>query len=284
MNKKILVLGATGFVGAACVRSLLKEGFSVRALVRDEAKARRLLGDAAEFASGDFSDSGALEKALEGCDGVNLSVPWKREAEVVAAVTSILVRRDRQGVRISYISGISVHPGNRSNPMVAQKLKAEETLRLSGVTHTVLKPNWFLEALALFVRDGRATMFGKQRRPFRFLSLEDFAASVAAEHRSDSTACRTVVLEGPEELLMKEALQRYCVAHHSGIKVSVMPVGFGRLLAGLLKSPEMRDFVDLMAFFDAAPIFCKPEDFDAALTVPVVGLDDWLRRGAGKAG
>ncbi len=65
---KALVTGATGFVGAAVARALLKEGHAVRALVRSGADARNLAGLAAERVTGDLLDAGSLERAAEGCE------------------------------------------------------------------------------------------------------------------------------------------------------------------------------------------------------------------------
>ena len=282
MGKRILVIGATGFVGSAVVQRLADDGFSVRALVRDKTKAEGRFGSGVETFVGAFTERAVLERALVGCDGANISVPWRYEAQVAGDVTAILATAGRSAHRVSYISGISVRADNRRNPMVAEKLRAEAALAASDVAFTILKPNWFLDALALFVREGRATVFGKMKHPFRFLALSDFAAAVSAEHRNGSNVRRTVVIEGPEDILMTEALQRYCDAHHPGIKAATMAPWFGRLLAGLMKSPEMRDFVDLLAFFDSSPRLCCAEDFDRPLVEAKTGIDQWLGTAGGR--
>ena len=65
---KVLVTGATGNVGSRVVQELRDRRVSVRAFVRDPAKAAEKLGDDVELAAGDFSDTASLHRALEGMD------------------------------------------------------------------------------------------------------------------------------------------------------------------------------------------------------------------------
>lgn len=71
---RVLVTGATGFVGFHAVKRLLGEGHGVRALVRDRDKGARVLrplGVAEEdLIVGDMTDGEAVTRALEGCDAV----------------------------------------------------------------------------------------------------------------------------------------------------------------------------------------------------------------------
>jgi uncharacterized protein YbjT (DUF2867 family) len=276
MKKTILVIGAAGFVGAPIARQLQADGFSVRALVRDTQKARKLLGGQIELVTGNFEDRTVLEKALEGCDGVNISVPWQSELRVVQDVTSILSQKGLKQVRISYISGTTALPENRGYAMIEQKLKGEETLMKSGVSYTILKPSWFMDALALFVRDGRATIFGKQTQPYYFLSLADFAHAVSKAHQTEAAANKTFVLNGPEALLIADALQQYCDVAHPGIKAATMPVWFGKILAMLMKSAAMKDFVEMMAYFEKSPKVSTPSDADQILGAASMTIKEWL--------
>jgi dihydroflavonol-4-reductase len=67
---KVLVTGATGFIGGNLTRALIKKGYTVRALVRKESDRRNINGLDIEIAPGDLTDRSSLSAALEGCDAL----------------------------------------------------------------------------------------------------------------------------------------------------------------------------------------------------------------------
>ncbi len=71
---RVLVTGATGFIGHHATRRLLARGHGVRALVRDAGKAERVLGPlglgAGDFVVGEMTDRAALARGFDGCDAV----------------------------------------------------------------------------------------------------------------------------------------------------------------------------------------------------------------------
>jgi len=71
---RVLVTGATGFIGFHAAVRLLREGHGVRALVRSREKGEQVLGpiglDESALVEGDMTDPDAVAKALEGCDAV----------------------------------------------------------------------------------------------------------------------------------------------------------------------------------------------------------------------
>jgi len=72
MNPKgrILVTGATGFLGRRTVEILIDQGFPVRALVRTPSKSGNLAQLGAEIAQGDVTDPDSLKPAFVGVDYV----------------------------------------------------------------------------------------------------------------------------------------------------------------------------------------------------------------------
>ena len=68
--KTILITGATGKVGSRFVRRLLSNGYDVRILVRDAAKATSLAELGAKIVVGDLNSVDTLPSAVEGIDAV----------------------------------------------------------------------------------------------------------------------------------------------------------------------------------------------------------------------
>ena len=72
---RVLITGATGFVGSHTTVEALRAGHEVRVLVRDPAKLTTVLarhgldeGDLGGVVVGDMTDAGAVARALDGCD------------------------------------------------------------------------------------------------------------------------------------------------------------------------------------------------------------------------
>jgi dihydroflavonol-4-reductase len=67
---KALLSGATGFVGSAVARALLREGWQVKALVRQNSDRRNLQGLQIETVAGDLNDRSSLDHAVAGCEAL----------------------------------------------------------------------------------------------------------------------------------------------------------------------------------------------------------------------
>jgi dihydroflavonol-4-reductase len=65
-----LLTGGTGFIGAAVLRSLVKAGHDVRALVRANSDRRNLHNLECEIVTGDLLESASLRRAVRGCEAL----------------------------------------------------------------------------------------------------------------------------------------------------------------------------------------------------------------------
>ncbi|MEN6476063.1 MAG: hopanoid-associated sugar epimerase [Syntrophaceae bacterium] len=73
---KKLVTGATGFIGSAIARELIKDGEEVKVLIRKTSDTRNIDKLDVEKAYGDIRDSESMKKALAGCDTLYLTAAY----------------------------------------------------------------------------------------------------------------------------------------------------------------------------------------------------------------
>jgi len=131
---RALVTGATGFVGAAVARALLREGWQVRALVRGGSDRSNLQHLALEIAVGDLNDRPSLDGALAGCGALfhvaadyRLGAPDPRQlySTNVEGTRNILLAARHAGVeRTVYTSSVATmgipsdgSPGDEQTPV-----------------------------------------------------------------------------------------------------------------------------------------------------------------------
>ncbi|MCA9905321.1 MAG: NAD(P)H-binding protein, partial [Anaerolineae bacterium] len=232
MQKTILVLGATGMLGAPVARRLKADGFEERLLARDVAKAQAMFGDGYTFFEGYVMDCASLELASEGCHGVHVSIGGASEYRSAENVSN---QASRLGVKhVTYVSGSTVREENDWYPMVHQKLMAESAIQECGVPYTIFCPTWPMEQLPRFVRDGRAMLIGDLPAPYHWFAADDFVAMVSNAFQREAAANKRLYVHGPEAITMKAALERYCKTLHPEIKgVSAMPLFLAKVMASV---------------------------------------------------
>jgi dihydroflavonol-4-reductase len=114
---KALVTGATGFVGAAVARALLREQWQVRVLARRGSDRRNLKSLDVEVSEGDLNDLDSLQRAAQGCDGLfHVAADYRLGARDpgelyrtnVEGTRNILNAAHRSGVRrVVYTSSVA---------------------------------------------------------------------------------------------------------------------------------------------------------------------------------
>ena len=125
MSGCALVTGASGLVGGAVARALVKQGARVRALVRTSAPLEGLQEGAVELARGDVTDPASVAEAVRGCDRVfhvaglySLHDSYERYAAVnVLGTRHVLAAAMAAGVRrvvvTSSTAAIGAEPSGR---------------------------------------------------------------------------------------------------------------------------------------------------------------------------
>ncbi|BAZ90245.1 hypothetical protein NIES932_17420 [Raphidiopsis curvata NIES-932] len=149
---KAFVAGATGQTGQRIVEELVSKNIPVRALVRDEQKARNLLPSQVELIVGDILQPETLVAAL-GDSTVVLCATGARPSfdptgpyQVDFQGTKNLVKaaQDRKIQHFVLVSSLCVsqlfHPLNLFWLILVWKKQAEEFIRKSGITYTIVRP------------------------------------------------------------------------------------------------------------------------------------------------
>ncbi len=148
-EKVILVTGATGNQGGAAIRHLLKDGWKLRAITRDDTKpaAEELRKLGVEVVKGDLNDVASLEKALEGVYGVfSVQNFWEHgyEGELKQGMNLIDAAK-KSGVEHFLMTSVGGAERNTGLPHFDVKAVLEKHLKDTGMNYTILRPVFFME-------------------------------------------------------------------------------------------------------------------------------------------
>ncbi len=279
---RILVLGGTGMLGTPVARHLLEDGFEVRFLSRDPIKVRERFGDEVDLEAGDVGNLRVLERAMEGCSAVHISIGGivdQESAENVAGLVSHL------GVeRVGYVSGATVCEANAWYPMVASKLAAERTVKNCGAAWTIFRPTWPMEQLPNFVRLGRPMVIGHLLTPYHLFAADDMGRMVSVAYRSSAAEGRCLYVYGPEAVMLKDAVGRYARALDPDAgDVSVMPIWKAKLIGLLTGNRRLRFAAGLMSYFEKVGEPGDPTEANELLGPATTTLEEWIMQQVGQA-
>ena len=141
---KVLVTGATGYVGGRLVPKLLERGHDVRVIVRDHHRLDDVpWRDAVDIVQGDLVDQAAVARAVEGRDVVYYLVHSMSSAgdfeKIERQVATTMAREARTaGVkRIVYLGGL--HPEGPLSRHLGSRKEVGDILLASGVPTIALQ-------------------------------------------------------------------------------------------------------------------------------------------------
>ncbi len=272
---RILVLGGTGMLGAPAVRRFLDDGFEVRVFARDPVRIRACFGRAVDLVAGDVGNLKALERAMEDCPTVHISIGGDVDLESAENVASLAPSLGTR--RIGYVSGSTVCEDNAWYPMVAAKLAAERRVKECGVPWTIFRPTWPMEQLPNFVRLGRPVVIGSLPTPYHFFAADDMARMLSVAYREEAATERCFYIHGPEALPVKDAVERYARATDPGAReATVMSIFKARLVGFVTGNRKLRAAADLMGYFEKVGEPGDPTEANEMLGAPTTTLDAWL--------
>ena len=223
---KVLVTGATGFVGSHLVEALRRRGDEVTALARSAHKAAALAPLGVEVVSGDLDDRPALERAVRGRDAIYHvagAVAARSEADFMATnrdgtQSLVAAAREAGAPRLVFVSSMAAAgPTIKGRPLRGDeaprpvtaygrsKLAGEEAVTTSGLAWTIVRPPIVYgprdqEILKVFrlARLGIAPVLGDGSQELSAVYGPDLAEALIAAGTSAAAVGRTYYACHPE--------------------------------------------------------------------------------------
>ena len=251
---RVLVAGATGYLGSHVVAALKQRGHWVRALARDRARLGPLAAQADDVFIGQITDPQTLAHACDDVDAVFSSVGITRQRDGltfrdVDYQGNLNLLEVALAARVQRLVYVSICNGEQLRDLAIVRAHEDfvERLRASAIASTVLRPTGYFSDMNEFLKmavAGRAYVFGDGQSRMNPICGADLAV-VAAEaiERGGST----VPVGGPETLTIRQIAETAFSAVGKRPRIHSLPVGLTRGATSIVRLFS-RHTADLLAF------------------------------------
>lgn len=197
----ILVVGGRSKIGSALIGELVGKGESVRALIRSS-EGSTSLPAGVEVATGDLADLDSLRAAIEGAEKMFL-LCGPAEQEVQFNRNAIDVAKEA-GIGLLVRSSIIGSDPDSQATFVRDHGQADGYLKESGVPHTLVRPNLFMQnvpenTVPSIDADGNFYANAGDAR-LSMVDTRDVAAVAAVALTSPGHEGKTYDVTGPEAI------------------------------------------------------------------------------------
>ena len=167
--KKILIAGATGYLGQHLVKELKQRGYWVRVLIRKESQ-KKLFENVDEFFIGQITQSETIQQITRGIDWVMTTVGITRQKDGLTYMdvdyqgnANLLQEALKSRVeKFLYVSAINGDKLRHLKIFEAKEMFVDE-LKASGLNYVIMRPNGFFSDMRDFLnmaKGGRVYLFG----------------------------------------------------------------------------------------------------------------------------
>ena len=239
LGRRVVVAGATGYLGRHVVRALHRDGWRVRALVRDPARLGAARASCDEVFVGHATRRDTLAGLCHGAEAVFSSIgvrhvhrrPTYEEVDF-GANRDLVALAEAAGVRrfvfVSILDGAEMR---RISPLVDARERVVDRLRRSPMRAVVLRPTGFFndmgEILSMAAR-GRVWLIGSGETRINPIHGADLADVAAAILGADDPPPE-VAAGGPDVFTQREIGEL-------AFRVLARPPRFGRVPPALIRA------------------------------------------------
>ena len=280
--KKILVIGASGFVGKRVAQRLLADGYEVRCLARNLDRVQDLAKLGCETVQGDITDLASMQVALESVEAAYIAIHTllPQHAHTAGQDFMDIERRGLENVvtacrahgvrRLIYVTFLGTSPDSPS-AWVRGRWDLEQFLLKSGLDVTCIRPGQIVgigglgfDTMATNAKKSVALMMAHAQQRNRNIALDDlvyYMVGVLDDPRANGK-CYDV---GCDDILTSDEmldLTADILGRKHPLKLHLSPVllkALAPLLERMSKLPKgaVRGFLDCLggdAIGDPAPI------------------------------
>ncbi len=287
---KVLVTGATGFIGRRLVAALAAEGIPVRCLVR---RASTAFPPQVEVAQGDLLDANSLVAPLRGVETAYYLVHAmggdragfdERDRQ---AAQNFVRAAEMQGVkRVIYLGGLGEETDQLSEHL-ASRLEVARVLQKGNFQTTYLRA-------AVIIGAGGASFemirYLVERLPVmvtprwvstrcQFIAVQDVIAYLVGCLKDERTAGQTYDIGGPELLSYREMMERFAEIEKRFIKIFPVPFLTPRLSSYWvwLITPVKPSISMPLIEGLGNEVICHDDAIRNILPIPLTGYDEAVR-------
>ena len=255
--KRVLVAGATGYLGGFVAREFKARGHFVRALARSPRKLDNLQDSLDEIVEAEVTRPETLEHVCDGIDVVFSSVGITKQKDGLTfqdvdykGNKNLLVAARKAGVK----KFIYVSVFNGPDLLHLDIVKAHEDfvgeLKASGIDYAVIRPTGYFSDMGEFLkmaRKGRVWLIGNGENKSNPIHGADLAVTCVDALDEDN---QEIDVGGPETMTWREVADLALRTLNKPVRITSVPVWVMSLIIFLTR-PFSRHSAELLAFFTA---------------------------------
>ncbi|MBJ8325878.1 SDR family oxidoreductase [Streptococcus pacificus] len=267
-KEKVLLAGATGYLGKFVMQELIKRGYPTKIVVRNKNKVS-LTAPNLEIIEAQVTKPEELKGICENVDVVISTVGITRQKDGLTymdvdyqANANLINEAKKSGVK--KVIYVSVLKGEklRHLKICEAKEKLGDYLKASGLDYCIIRPNGFFSDMVEFLnmaKSGKVYLFGDGTLKLNPIHGKDLAVVIVDSIMNDE---KELDVGGPELLSQNEIAELALKAYHKKIKIVHLPDFFRRFALFAIRTftgqktyGPLEFFMTTMAMDMSAPRF-----------------------------
>jgi len=230
-KQRVLVAGATGYLGGFVVREFKSRGYHVRALARSPHKLDPLKNEIDEIVTGEITDPDSIKDVCEGIDVVFSSVGITKQKtkltfKDVDYQGNMNLLKAAKSAGVKKFIYVSVLNGPKLPHLAIVKAHEDfvDELKASGMDYAILRPTGYFSDMGEFfdmARKGRVYLFGSGDNSVNPIHGADLAVSCVDAVEGHQ---QEIDVGGPQVLTWREVAELAFDVQGKQVKITSVPV------------------------------------------------------------